>query len=34
MKLLWSIILSVSSLALAQTSAGKGQILWQVETGG
>jgi len=34
MKLLWLTMLTISSLAFAQTGAGKGQILWQFETGG
>jgi hypothetical protein len=34
MKLLWLTMLTISSLAFAQTGAGKGQFLWQVETGG
>jgi hypothetical protein len=34
MKLLWLTMLMISSVAFAQTGAGKGQFLWQVETGG
>jgi hypothetical protein len=34
MKLLWLTMLMISSVAFAQADAGKGQFLWQVETGG